>query len=72
MTHDTLQMPHTNLSFPSLTHPHFAAATASIAEGLLAYVVSLNVDSRERNDDVEDGLYSDATGGAEMTERGVA
>jgi hypothetical protein len=34
-THDTLQMPQTSLSFPSLIQPHLAAATASRASGLL-------------------------------------
>ena len=35
-THEALQMPHTSLSFPSFTHPHLDAATASITVGLLA------------------------------------
>lgn len=54
----TQEMPHrpqTNLSFPSFTHPHLAAATASIAGGLLPYVVSLYVERRAKNDDVDEG-----------------
>jgi hypothetical protein len=54
-TQELLHSPHTNLSFPSLVHPHFEAATASIAGGLFAYVASLNVDSRDRNAGVEEG-----------------
>ena len=67
-TQDTPQIPHTSLSFPSLTQPHFAAATASIAAGLFAYVVSLYVDRRERKDAVEDGRYSEAVEGADKTD----
>jgi hypothetical protein len=63
-------MPQTSLSLPSFTHPHFAAATASILEGLLAYVASRYVDSRLRNEAVDDGLYSDVEGG--VTKSGVA
>ena len=58
-THDTPQIPHTSLSFPSFIHPHLAAATASICGGLLAYEDSLYVARRERKDCAEDGLYSD-------------
>lgn len=71
-TQDTPQIPQINLSFPSFTHPHFAAATASIAAGLVAYVVSLYVKRRERNDDVDEGRYSEAVEGAERTESGGA
>lgn len=35
-TQEALQRPQTRRSFPSLIQPHFEAATASIAEGLLA------------------------------------
>lgn len=59
-THETPQIAHTSLSFPSLTHPHFDAATASTAGALFAYVVSLNVPSRARNAAVEEGRYSAA------------
>jgi len=69
-THEFLHTPHNSLSRPSFTHPHFAAATASIWEGLLAYVASRYVDSRVRNEAVDDGLYSDVEGG--VTESGVA
>ena len=58
-THEVLHIPHTSLSFPSFTHPHLAAATASIAGGLFAYVVSLYVARRRRNELVDDGRYSD-------------
>ena len=57
-THDALQIPQTNLSFPSFTHPHLAAASASIAGGLLAYVLSLYVASRSSKLCVDDGRYS--------------
>lgn len=43
-----------------MTQPHLAAATASTAGALFAYVVNLNVPKRERNDAVEEGLYSEA------------
>jgi hypothetical protein len=48
-------MPHTNLSLPTLIHPHLDAATASIAGGLFAKVASLYVARRERNECIEDG-----------------
>jgi hypothetical protein len=57
-THDTLQIPQINLSFPSFTHPHLAAATASIAEGLFAYVLSLYVARRSSRLWVDEGRYS--------------
>jgi len=57
-THDALQIPQTSLSFPSFTHPHFAAARASIAGGLLAYVLSLYVARRSSKLCVDDGRYS--------------
>ena len=57
-THDTLQTPQTSLSFPSFTHPHLAAASASIAGGLLAYVLSLYVARRSSRLCVDDGRYS--------------
>lgn len=63
------QIPHTSLSLPSLTQPHFAAATASIGAGLFAYVVSLYVDRRDRNDEVDEGRYSEAEAGADITEK---
>ena len=69
-TQEFLHTPQNNLSRPSFTHPHFAAATASILEGLLAYVARRYVDSRLRNEAVDDGLYSDVEGG--VTESGVA
>jgi len=56
--HDTLQTPQTSLSFPSFTHPHLAAASASIAGGLLAYVLSLYVARRSSRLCVDDGRYS--------------
>ena len=69
-THETLQSPHTNRSFPSFTQPHLAADTASIAGGLLAYVVSLYVASRERKDVVEEGRYSEAKCGPDSDTEG--
>ena len=57
-TQELLHSPQTNLSLPSFIQPHFAAATASIAGGLLAYVESLYVASRDRNEEIEDGRYS--------------
>jgi hypothetical protein len=57
-THVTLQIPQTSLSFPSFTHPHLAAATASIVEGLFAYVSSLYVARRSRRLWVDEGRYS--------------
>ena len=57
-THDTLQTPQTSLSFPSFTHPHLAAASASIVEGLLAYVLSLYVARRPSRLCMDDGRYS--------------
>lgn len=57
-THDALQIPQTSLSFPSFTHPHLAAASASIAGGLLAYVLSLYVARRSSKLCVDDGRYS--------------
>ena len=70
-THELLHTPHNSLSRPSFTHPHFAAATASIWEGLFAYVASRYVDSLLRNEVVEDGLYSDVEGGAMESEVAV-
>ena len=61
-TQDALHSPQTRRSFPSFTQPHFEAATASIDGGLLAYVVSLYVARRERNEGRDDGRYS-AVGG---------
>ena len=58
--HDAQQIPQTSLSLPSLIQPHFDAATASIATGLLAYVVSLKVARRVRKEVVDEGLYSDS------------
>lgn len=58
-THEISHIPHTRRSFPLLIQPHFAAATASIAGGLLAYVVSLKVPRRDKNDCIEDGRYSE-------------
>ena len=40
-----------------------------MAVGLLAYVVSLKVDSRERKDVVDDGRYSEAVDDADRTDR---
>lgn len=57
-THEMSHIPHTNRSFPSFIQPHRAAATASIADGLFAYVASLKVERRVRNDCIEDGRYS--------------
>jgi hypothetical protein len=57
-TQELLHSPQTSLSLPSFIQPHFAAATASIAGGLFAYVASLYVTSRDRNDEMEDGRYS--------------
>jgi hypothetical protein len=57
-THDNLQIPQTSLSFPSFTHPHLAAAMASITGGLLAYVLSLYVARRSSRLCVDDGRYS--------------
>jgi len=61
-TQDALHSPQTKRSFPSFIHPHFEAATASIAGGLLAYVESLNVERRVRKDGSEDGRYSAVAG----------
>ena len=58
-TQEASQIPQRNLSLSSFSHPHFDAATASIAAGLLAYVDSLNVASRERKEGIEDGRYSE-------------
>jgi len=69
-TQEFLHTPHNSLSLPSLTHPHFAAATASILEGLLAYVASRYVESRLRNEAVDDGRYSYVEGG--VIESGAA
>ena len=52
-------MPQRSLSLPSFIHPHFDAATASIAAGLFAYVDSLNVARRARKEGMEDGRYSE-------------
>ena|SRR5258708_2437417 len=68
-THDTLQTPQTSLSFPSFTHPHFAAESASITDGLLAYVLSLYVARRSNRLCVDDGRYSYDAGEPEL--RGV-
>jgi hypothetical protein len=57
-THDALQTPQTSLSFPSLTHPQLAAASASMAGGLLAYVLSLYVARRSSRLCMDDGRYS--------------
>jgi hypothetical protein len=57
-TQEPLHSAQTSLSLPSFIQPHFAAATASIAGGLFAYVASLYVKSRDRNDGIEDGRYS--------------
>lgn len=66
--HETSHSPQTSLSLPSLIQPHLAAATASIAAGLLAHVDNLNVASRVRKDGVDEGRYSvdelNAEGGA--------
>ena len=56
--HELLHIPHVNLSFPSFTQPAFAQATASIAAGLFEYVASLNEESRDKKETVEEGLYS--------------
>lgn len=48
-THDTLHIPQTNLSFPPFIHPCSAAATASICDGLFAYVASLYVVPQRRS-----------------------
>jgi hypothetical protein len=58
-TQDASHIPQRSLSLSSLIHPHFAAATASIAAGLFAYVDSLNVARRERKDGIEEGRYSE-------------
>ena len=56
--HEFSHNPQTSLSLPSLIQPHLAAATASIAAGLLAYVASLKVARRDKNDGMDDGRYS--------------
>lgn len=56
--HEISHKPQTSLSLPSLTQPHLAAATASIAAGLLAQVDNLKVAKRDRNEGVDDGRYS--------------
>jgi hypothetical protein len=56
---DASQIPQRSLSLASFIHPHFAAATASIAAGLFAYVDSLNVARRERKEEIEEGRYSE-------------
>jgi len=61
-TQDALHSPQTKRSFPSFIHPHFEAATASIAGGLLAYVESLYVERRVRKDGSDDGRYSAVAG----------
>ncbi len=61
-TQDALHSPQTKRSFPLFIHPHFEAATASIAGGLLAYVESLYVERRVRKDGSEDGRYSAVAG----------
>jgi hypothetical protein len=58
-TQDASQIPQRSLSLSSFIHPHFDAATASIAAGLFAYVDSLNVARRERKEGIEDGRYSE-------------
>lgn len=62
MTHAALHIPHTNRSFPSFIQPAFAAATASIDDGFVEYVDNLNVDNRDKNEVVDDGLYSTVAG----------
>lgn len=57
-THEELHRPQTSRSLPSFVHPHLEAATALIDSGLLAYVASLKVSRRERNDWREEGRYS--------------
>ena len=61
-TQEALQRPQTRRSFPSLIQPHFEAATASMEEGLLAYVVSLYVARRDKKDGSDDGRYSAVAG----------
>jgi len=65
-TQDALHNPQTSLSFPSFTHPHLAAASASIAGGLLAYVLSLYVARRSSKFCVDDGRYSYETAGPKL------
>ncbi len=57
-TQEAPHIEHKRRSFPSLIHPHLDAATASICSGLFAYVASLKVERRDRNDATDDGLYS--------------
>ncbi len=57
-THEELHTPHTSRSFPSFTHPHLDAATASMAGGLFEYVASLKVDNRVRKEEIDEGRYS--------------
>ena len=64
-THELLQTPQTSLSLPSFVQPCFEAATASMDDGLFEYVVNWYVDNRERNDESDDGRYSD-TAAAEL------
>lgn len=70
--HDFLHSPQTSLSFPSLIHPHLAAATASIAVGFWVYVTNLNVAKRDRKAGMEDGRYSAVigSGGADENLKG--
>jgi hypothetical protein len=62
--HAAPQSSHTSLSFPSLTHPHRDAETASIACGLFAYVANLYVARRARKDGTELGEKSFVDGEA--------
>ncbi|OJA11555.1 hypothetical protein AZE42_10287 [Rhizopogon vesiculosus] len=47
ITHETSQIPHTSLSFLSFIQQHLAAATASIWDGLFAYVDSSQSEASE-------------------------
>lgn len=64
-TQEAPQKPQTSRSFPSFVHPHLAAATGSILDGLFEYVESLKVSSRERNDCRDEGRYSAEPGNTE-------
>ncbi|KAI6107327.1 hypothetical protein EV401DRAFT_1892131 [Pisolithus croceorrhizus] len=46
-THDTLQILHANLPFPSFICSHLAAATALICDGILVYMASFTANSEK-------------------------